>query len=96
MTAANWTFLTNHSHVLLCIRRDPEVRLADIAIQVGIRERAVQKIVGDLVDEGYLMRERVGRRNRYTIQGEVPLRHPLEEHHTVGALLDLLAEEPQA
>jgi DNA-binding MarR family transcriptional regulator len=89
---AQWTFMTNHTHVLLCIRNDPDVRLRDIAAQVGITERATQNIVGDLVDEGYLRRERVGRRNRYHLIEDRPLRHPLERHHEVGALLALLAD----
>lgn len=86
-----WTFMTNHTHVLLCIRRDPDIRLRDIAAQVGITERATQNIVGDLVAEGYLRRERVGRRNRYHVIEDRPLRHPLECHHEVGDLLGLLA-----
>lgn len=89
--AASWTFLTNHSHVLLCIHRDPEVRLRDVADQVGITERAAQKIVGDLVAGGYLEVERVGRRNRYTVNGHLPLRHPLEDDHDVGEILEVFA-----
>lgn len=87
-----WTFLTNHAHVLLCIRRDGEIRLRDVAELVGITERAAQKIVADLADAGYLRVERVGRRNRYKIQPRRPLRHPLEHNHDVGELLDLLEE----
>lgn len=88
---SGWTFLTNHTHVLLCIRQDPEIRLRDVAAQVGITERAAQAIVSDLEAEGYLTRERVGRRNHYELRADVPLRHPLESQHTVGELLDLLA-----
>lgn len=91
MPTASWTFMTNHTHVLLCIRQDAEIRLRDIAQQVGITERAAQSIVSDLVDGGYLRRERVGRRNHYHVIGNHPLRHPLEMHHTVGELLELLA-----
>lgn len=88
---ARWTFLSNHAHVLICIRRDPEIRIRDIAQQVGITERAAQSIVGDLVDEGYLVRERVGRRNRYDVQPDLALRHPVEADHRVGELIELLA-----
>ena len=84
--------LTNHAHVLLCIRRDEEVRLRDIATLVGITERAAQKIVSDLREAGYLRIERVGRRNRYTILAKRPLRHRLERNHAIGDLLDLLEE----
>ena len=91
----SWTFLTNHAHVLLCIRRDDEVRLRDVAAMVGITERAVQKIVSDLAEEGYLKVERVGRRNRYRVQGRRPLRHRLEHNHDIGELLEVL-EAPGA
>jgi len=93
-----WTFLTNHAHVLLTIARDPEIRVRDIADRVGITERAAQRIVADLVLEGYLVRERVGRRNRYELRPAQPLRHPVERHAPVGALMALLAkarEEPE-
>lgn len=86
-----WTFLTNHAHVLVCIARDPEIRGRDIAAQVGITERAAQSIISDLVSAGYLTRTRVGRRNRYDLHPESPLRHPLERDHTVGELLQVLA-----
>lgn len=89
-----WTFLSNHTHVLLCIRNDPDVRLRDIAEQVGITERAAQNIVRDLVDAGYLQRTRVGRRNRYHVTATRPLRHSLERHHPIDALLEALAEPP--
>lgn len=85
-----WTFLTNHAHVLLCLARDPEIRLRDVADKVGITERAAQRIVADLQTEGYITTERVGRRNRYVIHSESPLRHPIEEHNEVGVLLKLL------
>lgn len=89
-----WTFLTNYTHVLLCIAEDPGVRLRDVAARVGITERAAQSIVADLVAAGYLTRERVGRRNQYELDPDRPLRHPLEAHHTVGELLDLLRAPP--
>lgn len=86
-----WTFLSNHAHVLLCIGRDPEIRIRDIAQLVGITERAAQSIVTDLVDEGFVVRERVGRRNRYHLDPDRALRHPLEADHRIGELVDLLA-----
>lgn len=87
--AGAWTFLTNHSHVLLCLAADPEARLRDVAAQVGITERAVQHIVRDLEGAGVITRARVGRRNRYAFHPDVPLRHPVEATHTVHELLAL-------
>lgn len=86
-----WTFLTNHAHVLLCLAADPEMRLRDVAATVGITERAAQRIVMELEQGGYLERERVGRRNRYRLHPEQPLRHPMDRVHQVGELLDVLA-----
>ena len=92
-----WTFLTNHAHVLLCIARDPGARLRDVADVVGITERAAQRIVADLEEGGYLTRTRDGRRNRYEVHPEVPLRHPLEQDHPIGELLEVLRpHRPQA
>lgn len=85
-----WTFLTNHAHVLNCIADDADIRLRDVAQRVGITERATQLIVADLVEAGYLTRTRVGRRNRYQVHPEVPLRHPIERDHDVGSLLEAL------
>lgn len=82
-----WTFLTNHARVLLRIARDPEIRLRDVAAGIGITERAVQMIVADLEAAGYLTRTRMGRRNSYTIDASVALRHPSEADHPVGDLL---------
>lgn len=86
---ASWTFLTNHAHVLLCIARDPQARLRDIAEAVGITERATQRIVAELVDAEYLQRERDGRRNTYRLNPDLPLRHPLERDHAIGEVLRL-------
>jgi predicted transcriptional regulator len=88
---SEWTFLTNHAHVLLCISKDPLIRQRDIAQLVGITERAAQKIVSELEEAGYVVRERVGRRNRYVVNRDVALRHPLEAHHEIGELLTLLS-----
>lgn len=85
-----WTFLTNHAHVLLAIAAEPDLRIRDLALRVGITERAVQRIVGELIDEGYLEAVREGRRNRYRVHAELPMRHPAEEHHRVGELLRVL------
>ena len=85
-----WTFLTNHTHVLVCIANDTGVRLRDVADRVGITERAAQSIGADLVSAGYLTRARVGRRNTYEIRPDHPLRHQVESHRTVGGLLDFL------
>ena len=86
----HWTFLSNHGHVLVSLAKDPEARLRDVARAVGITERAVQKIVADLEFAGVLTRERNGRRNRYQLDATLPLRHPLEAHRSVGALLEML------
>jgi predicted transcriptional regulator len=85
-----WTFLTNHAHVLIAIARDPELRQRDIAFAVGITVGAVQRIIQDLETEGYLEATRVGRRNRYTVDGGKALRHPLEDQHTVSELINSL------
>jgi len=91
--AGGWTFLTNHAHVLFCIVQDPEVRLRDVAARVGITERAVQRIVTDLENEGYLEVSKEGRRNRYKVNFERPLRHPIERHRSVRALIGLVLGE---
>lgn len=88
--ARTWTFLTNHAHVLVCIAEDADIRGRDIAARVGITERAAQAIVSDLAEEGYVTRTKVGRRNRYTVNADAPLRHPLEHDHTIGDLLETL------
>lgn len=82
-----FTYLTNHSHVLVALDTDPELRVRDLAALVGITERAVQRILADLEEGGAIKVERVGRRNRYRIQRSGRLRHPLEEHCTIGGLL---------
>jgi hypothetical protein len=89
-TAHRWDFLTNHAHVLVCVARDPGIRLRDIAAAVGITERAAHRIVSELVDEGYVVRERQGRRNRYQVKTKLPLPHPLAEERDVGDLLQAL------
>ena len=90
--ARHWTFLSNHAHVLVCLAQDPDARLRDVALSVGITERAVQKIVSDLEEAGVIVRERAGRRNSYRLNLDVPLRHALESHKTVGILLSLVLD----
>lgn len=85
--ASAWTFLTNHSHVLLCLAADDSLRVRDLAEKVGITERAILKILSELEAGGVLERERDGRRNRYHIRHDVALRHGLEAHRTVGDLI---------
>ena len=93
-TESGWTYLTNHSHVLICLAREPELRLRDVADRVGITERAVQRIVAELEKSGALTRIRDGRRNRYEVHPEIPLRHPIEAHRTIGELIALADEAP--
>jgi MarR family len=90
---ANWTFLSNHAQVLLCIAHDPGIRLRDIGDQAGITERAAHRIVGELAGAGYLSRERRGRRNHYTIHTHLPLPDPLAREQNLGDLLAILARQ---
>jgi len=90
---SSWTFFSNYAHVLVCLADDPSARLRDVAEQVGITERAAQRIVGHLEDAGVLRKERDGRRNHYSIDMECPLRHPLESHKTVGSLLNMVLDK---
>jgi IclR helix-turn-helix domain len=87
----NWTFLTSHARVLLCIAHDPGVRLREIAASVGITERSAYGIVTDLADAGYIVKQKNGRRNRYQIQSHLPLPEPTSQERTVGEVLTLLA-----
>ncbi len=89
-TPPRWDLLTNHAHVLVCVARDPGIRLRDIAAAIGITERAAHRIVSELVDEGYLVRKRDGRRNHYEVKTKLPLPHPLAEKLEVGDLLEVL------
>lgn len=84
-----WTFLSNHAHVLIALAKDPTLRVRDLAMVVGITERAVASILADLEEAGVLVRERSGRRNVYTIEEEAPLRHPVEGHRKVRDILQL-------
>lgn len=86
----DWTFLTNHAHVLFCLAQDSEIRLRDVADRVGITERAVQRIVTELENGTYITRQRNGRRNSYIVHKNLYLRHPIESHCSVSDLLDLI------
>lgn len=88
--APRWTFLSNHAHVLILLAREPSLVLREVAGRIGITERAVQRIVAELEEAGFLEIEKVGRQNRYRIHGERPLRHPVEAHRTIGDLLDVV------
>lgn len=92
-TPARWTFLTNHSHVLILLTRNPSMVLRDVASLVGITERAVQRIIAELEEEGFIEREKVGRQNHYRILEGKTLRHPIESHCTVGDLLHAIDGE---
>lgn len=86
----SWTFLTNHAHVLLCLAKNEAVTVRELSLLIGITERAVHTIISDLVESGYLIKTKAGRRNVYTVCEEGRLRHPLEAHHTVNDLITAL------
>ena len=86
-----WRFVTNHTQVLLCIARDGDARLRDVAEKVGITERAAQRIVADLVEAGFVERKKIGRRNHYSIDRGAKMRHPAQMGQEIGDLLDLLS-----
>ena len=90
MSAASWTFLTNHARVLLCIAHDPGIRLRDIAIRLDVTERSAYGIVTDLTQAGYIVKQKDGRRNRYQIQTHLPLPESTNQERTVGEVLALL------
>lgn len=90
---SGWTFLSNHTHVLVCLASDGDQTLREVAARVGVTERAVQRIVAELEQAGVLSRTRDGRRNAYAIDPKVPLRHPLESHCRIGDLLELVTEK---
>ena len=90
MSEGHWTVLSNHGHVLVSLTRDPDARMRDVAQAVGITERAVPQIVRDLVEQGYLLKEKVGRRNRYEVVRRAHFRHELESDVDLGAFLDLV------
>lgn len=85
-----WTFLTNHAHVLTVLETEPDMVLREVALRVGITERAVQRIVVDLEESGFLQRKKVGRKNQYRVLKNQPLRHPIEAHRKIGDLLQMI------
>ncbi len=87
---ASWGFLTNHAHALLFIARDPDARLRDLAVALEVTERTAYGLVADLTEAGYVVKEKEGRRNRYHIQADLPLRHPMNRERTIGDLLNVL------
>jgi DNA-binding MarR family transcriptional regulator len=87
----SWTFLTNHAQVLLCLAETPDIRLREVAEKIGITERATQRILAELIDAGYVRSERVGRRNRYTVDRGHAMRHSAQLGHEIGALLEALS-----
>lgn len=92
----SWTFLTNHAHVLLCLAENPEARMRDVAVRAGITERAVQRIVAELGQAGYLSHVRDGRANVYTVHESVHLRHPVERHCTTAELIRMvMGDQPR-
>lgn len=90
---AKWTFFTNHAHVLFCISEDPDITLREVALKVGITERATQRIVAELEADGYLRHERKGRRNHYELTDDAPLRHSIESHVEIGDILRVLKKD---
>ncbi len=85
-----WTFLTNHAHVLILLSQDSSLVLREVALKIGITERAVQRIIADLEQDGFIERQKVGRRNQYRILTKHPLRHPIESHRSIGDLIALI------
>ena len=92
MAMATWSFLTNHARVLVCIAHDPGVRLRDIATTLDITERSAYSIVTDLTDSGYVVKDKDGRRNRYQIRPDLPLRETITQERTIGEVLDVLVD----
>jgi DNA-binding transcriptional ArsR family regulator len=89
----NWTFLTNHGHVLIILSRNAGIRISELADEVGISERQVSNILKDLYDSGYVTKQREGRRNRYAISSDAPLRHQSNQDHTVSELIKILGDK---
>ncbi len=89
---SSWTFFSNHTHVIASLARDPDMVLREVSYEVGITERAVQRIVQELVEAGVIKRKKLGRQNHYIINRKFKLRHPIEQHRTIGELLDFIYE----
>jgi len=91
-----WTFLSNHAHVLICISQQPDIRLSEVADLVGIRERSVHRIVHELSESGYISVSKVGRNNVYEVHLDLPLRHPLEATHSIRAIISPLLKKARS
>lgn len=91
----NWSFFSNYTHVLVCLAENPQARLRDVAERVGITERTTFRLIGELEEAGILARVKEGRRNHYLINTDAHLRHAIEQHCTVGELLEAILH-PQA
>ena len=91
-----WTFLSNHAHVLICISQQPDIRLSEVADLVGIRERSVHRIVHELSESGYISVSKVGRNNIYEVHLDLPLRHPLEATHSIRAIISPLLKKARS
>ena len=91
---SNWTFLTNHAHVLLCLAKSSSMRIRDIDLEVGITERSVQRIIAELIDYDYIDRIKEGRRNAYIIHKEKHLKHPIESHRQIADIIELIYNKP--
>jgi hypothetical protein len=89
---ADWSFLTNHARTLLVVAHDPDTRLRDLAAALNVTERTAYGIVADLTEAGYLLKHKEGRRNRYRVQGNLPLPDPIGRERTIGELLDILID----
>jgi hypothetical protein len=89
---ATWSFFTNHARVLICISRDPGLRLRDMAAVLSITERSAYGIVSDLVEAGYVVKEKDGRRNRYRVQSQLPMPEPVTQERTIGEVLGVLVD----
>lgn len=87
---SGWSFLTNHTHILVCLSRDPSMTVRNLALQVGVTERSVQRILSDLEESGVVTRTKEGRCNRYEVNNQFQLRHPLESQHNIGELMNAL------
>jgi DNA-binding transcriptional ArsR family regulator len=95
MTKKNWTFLSNHLRIFAYLAEHPDVTAQRLAYKTSLSIRAVQIILGDLEQERYLSKERIGRNNRYKVNPDKPLRHRLEKKHCVGDLLRALGIETE-
>ncbi len=85
--SVGWTFLTNHAHVIICLLREPDILVRELALEVGITERAILRILSELEQGGVVTKTRKGRRNHYSVNLDAPLRHPVESHCSLRELV---------